>query len=113
MVIIFQQGKEFWIERVSVSVVIPDAAGETTGTAVSLERAGFFLGGSISISNVLPNDNAQGIGSIELRGLPTGQIILGTFVEQVRGVIQKQLGTAGNTTVSLQIMAFMRGRASA
>jgi len=61
MVVIFGKGNEFYIERVSVSIALVDAAGTITGGLTDLERPGFFLGGSIVWTSVVNNDNVQTI----------------------------------------------------
>jgi len=110
MVIIFQRGNEFWIEYIACTLALTDAAGQVTGTAVDLEREGFFIGGSMSCYTAAVNDNCQAMGELEIRGLPNGTLSFGTRVAQIRARCQKQAGTDGNVTVSLAGMVFMRGR---
>jgi len=108
MTVIFSYGDEFWIEFLALAASIPDAAGQTSGGLVSLQRPGLFLGGAIAGSTMVDNDNTQVISAVELRD--AGTVSFGDEVSQFRVRVNKAAGTAGATNTFWHAIIFMRKR---
>jgi len=108
LVIVLEFGDLFWIERLEVSVTLPDAAGSSQSSIIPLEKSGNFLGAAIAIGHALNDNNVQAIGATEIRQGAGGQILLNDFLPDIRLRVRKQVGTAGNTTVIYNVMLFMR-----
>lgn len=104
---IFDDGN-MWIETIAVTVSINNGAGQVTGALVDLDKPGLFVGGSLTCTSMLDNDNTQAVSVIELRGLPTGTLGYGIFVNQVRIRVNKQAGTAGATTINAVAVIFLK-----
>ena len=98
---------DFYIEYVSCIAAIPDAAGQTNGTLVTLERAGRYVGHAIGAINIPNNDNTQAISAVEARE-PTGTLTFGDAISQVRVRVTKAAGTAGLTNISYSVIILMR-----
>jgi len=108
LTIIFQVGKNFWIEYHLMSITLPDAAGLAVSGTTNLDRAGSFLGSSVMIAFQSNNDNTQAMaGAAEIR---TGAAInFGDTVASIQIRQNKQIGTAGATAVTYHVLVFMRG----
>jgi len=100
----------FWVESLTDSVTIVDAAGVQTSSTRTIEKPGIVLGYSICPVAPANNDNVQAIGSITVLEQSGGGIGLGEFITGIRTQIIKQIGTAGNTVITVEIVLFMRGR---
>jgi len=109
LTVIFQNGEEFWIERLNFNMVISDAAGiyNSGGQAI---KEGFYLIGSVSAQSLPNNDNTQATSIMQLRGQnPARNLELGDRINQIEVRIVKQAGTAGDSNVNVQVCLMMRG----
>jgi len=107
LTIIFN-GPEFWIEQLQMTFTIPDAAGETTSGSVALQKSGTLLGVAATFVNGDNNDNTQAIGNFDVRtnaGLPA---VIGNHAISLNVRVHKELGTAGATSVTILVLAFVR-----
>jgi len=111
MVIIFNDGGNFWIDFITLpSIVMADAAGRYTSTDVTITKAGVFVGGAIYQSGGGDNDNTQSIGAFNLRAAGGDPLAFGDFITQISWRVDKQAGTAGNTNANARLMLFMKKR---
>jgi len=107
MPIIFQNGNNFWIEYHVVAVTLSDAAGRYDSALINLVRAGRFIGGSIVSSFLTDDDNAEAIGTTELR--EANALDFGELTSNFRVRVNKAIGTAGDVTEFFHVMIFLRG----
>jgi len=111
MSIIFQLGGTFWIESFQTTITLEDASGTDASSIITLEREGIFIGGSVQVtSGTVSNDNSQALGGVRLMTSALGVLNLGTLIQKVRLLAEKQTGTAGNTSYQVNVILFMRGK---
>jgi len=108
MTIIFGKGEEFWIEALSMTISLPDAAGTVTGAVVNLERPGIILHISGSWNNPASGDNSGTLGAIGYLTEGSLPAARGTSATGCRTRIIKTVGTAGATSVFGEMLVFMR-----
>jgi len=104
---IIQTGANAWIEFLTISISIPDAASTTNGTA-TLTKPGTFLMGIVQVASRNTGDNIQNFGLVQLVQTNNAALVLGTDITQVRVALGKALGTSGATAVTCNILLFMR-----
>jgi len=110
MTIIFEMGKEFWVESFKAVVTLEDAAGRYASATFTPERIGVYLGSAVSCANLQnTNDNSQAVGNIELRGAAGAELSIGSELRIFSIRVDKQAGTAGNTNNTYNALVFFRG----
>jgi len=104
MVIIFQQGEEFWIESIIVAAASIAAGGNNTQD-VALERDGVFLGSSAN----LDANTAVGVTfelALTVKRTTGGALTFGLNISEVR--VQIQNNDAAAAVAGAKVLLFMR-----
>jgi len=105
MTIIFQKGDEFWIETFARSRVSV-AAGSSSGTTFTLERAGTFLGGQATID--APTGALEtGLVGASIRTTGGLQIVLGDEITSFIAI--RFNGDASALNLGAYVTMYMRG----
>jgi len=112
MTIIFEMGNRFWIEELNAVVPLVDAAGRVSSPVGNLTRAGVYLGGAVYVRFGPDNDNVQAVGTIEILDQASGTLDSGDNITGIIVRANKELGTAGATNLSCNVLMFMRGSGS-
>jgi len=102
MSIIFQKGGNFWIE--SIVVARASIGSSTLDTDINLERAGRFLGGSVTLDADLVEGNMERIQtSLEVGGT-NNSLTFGLNITQIR---LKRYNAGGAASFGAYILIFM------
>lgn len=106
MTIIFQNGNEFWIE--SFTVARATITQEEVDTDFTLERAGFFLGASLTLDHDLGFASADDVaGSIE--DLDNSQLLYAQRMSQIR--VHLSNASSSGRIFGANLIVYMRGSA--
>jgi len=111
MTVIFEQGDLFHIERVSGTITIEDAAGRYNSASIPLEKAGFFLGGMVTLRGATNTDAAENVGCWEIRNQSGSNISFGSLITGVTIRVIKAVSTAGNQSQTYDAIVFLRRKA--
>jgi len=85
-----------------------DAAGRTTSNQIPLSKSGAYLGASIVKTFSENNDNSDAIGALTLRNGDNTVLVFGEVISSVVVTSNKELGTDGNGTFTVDILVFLR-----
>jgi len=101
-----------WIEYHRVQLTLTNPAGFAL-IDTPTDRGGRIVGFAVTSSEVTSNDNTQAVGQVSLsavswQGGPNGPPLHGALCDNFRVFIDKQLGTAGNTTYDVGVLIFMQ-----
>jgi len=108
MPIIYEDGDRFWIEQYTINVTLLDAAGRYDAADENMIKIGAVVGMVATCQQMINNDNAQAVGSWEIRDESGNSLPYGERATQFRFRVVKQVGTAGSTVQTWQILLFKR-----
>lgn len=109
MTIIFNEGDRFWIEQHTVNVTLTDAAGFVDSALTAMHKSGTIVGYNLTPGLPVNNDNSQAVALISLLDQGSGTIVPGESITGFIVRITKQIGTAGNTVIAINVMLLVRG----
>jgi len=110
LTIVYNQGNEFWIEQHTVTITLIDAAGIQSTGVTNVNRPGNCVGYSVTPGFPSNNDNTQAVSLISMLDQGSGTLGVGEFITGFVVRVVKQIGTAGNTNVAINVTLLMRGR---
>jgi len=110
MTIIFEQAGEFWIEQFTTIILVDDPAAAYDGPAVTLQRAGVYLGSSVFNERVTTSATyVRETGLLQARQGNGDILAFGDEISQCLARLEKPITTVGSTgNLTVQVLLFMR-----
>jgi len=108
MTIIFQDGGNFWIESMQISVTLPAIESTTQSTTTNLVRAGRYIGSMITpLGFGGAGDADESCGLTALLNQAGAELTYGNSITGVR-VAQAKIAGGDTQVIRYQVVVFMR-----